>query len=275
MTPRDQTLHDMQLMAARMRRTALDLAYSAGHNGAHLGSGLSIIEIMAVLYGGILNIDPHNPRWEERDRFILSKGHGTLGYYTALAEAGLISREELMTFETNGGFLPGQPVMNMDKGIEFSSGSLGQGLSLGVGVALAGKMAGKKYGTYVLLGDGECNEGSVWEAAIAAKHYKLSNLVAIIDANDMQSDGSRCDIMSADYHAIWKGFGWDITRVAGHDIPALYDAFCQRHSTDTPRVIIAKTIKGKGVSFMENRNEWHHNRLTKAQYDQAIAEQNT
>lgn len=260
------------MMADRMRSKALELALSAGSNGAHLGPGLSIIEIMAVLYGGIMKIDPKNPHWEERDRFILSKGHGTLGYYTALAEAGLISFEELSTFEKNGGFLPGQPVMNVDKGIEFSSGSLGHGLSLGVGVALAGNRSGRDYRVYVLMGDGECNEGTVWEAAMAAKHYKLSNLIAIIDANDMQSDGSRVDIIAADYEAIWKGFGWDVIVIDGHNISSLYEILRTDSRIDTPRVIIAKTIKGKGVSFMEGNKEWHHHRLTQAQYDTAVNE---
>ena len=264
MTSKNQIIQNIEKMANRMRKNALDLALSAGNNGAHLGSGLSIIEIMAVLYGGIMKIDPKNPRWGERDRFILSKGHGTLGYYTALAEAGLISFEELSTFEKNGGFLPGQPVMNMDKGIEFSSGSLGHGLSLGVGVALAGKKRGQSYKVYVLMGDGECNEGSVWEAAMAAKHYKLSNLVAIIDGNDMQSDGARCDIMAADYETIWKGFGWDVATVDGHNVSSIYETFRAGTRTDIPRVIIARTVKGKGVSFMEYNNEWHHNRLTQA-----------
>jgi transketolase len=272
MTSQDPIIKNIKPMADRMRKKALQLAFSAGNNGAHLGSGLSIIEIMAVLYGGIMKIDPKNPRWEGRDRFILSKGHGTLGYYTALEEAGLISDEELSTFEKNGGFLPGQPVMNMDKGIEFSSGSLGHGLSLGVGVALAGKKRGQDYKVYVLMGDGECNEGSVWEAAMAAKHYKLSNLVAIIDANDMQSDGARCDIMAADYETIWKGFGWDVATADGHDVSRLYETFQAGVRTDVPRAIIARTIKGNGVSFMENNNEWHHNRLTQAQYDAAIKE---
>jgi len=274
MTSQDLIIKNIEQMTHRMRKKALELALSAGNNGAHLGSGLSIIEIMAVLYGGIMKIDPKNPRWEERDRFILSKGHGTLGYYTALAEAGLISFEELLTFEKNGGFLPGQPVMNMDKGIEFSSGSLGHGLSLGVGVALAGKKRGLDYKVYVLMGDGECNEGSVWEAAMAAKHYKLSNLIAIIDANDMQSDGARCDIMAADYETIWKGFGWDVATADGHNVSSLYETLRAGTRTDIPRAIIARTIKGKGVSFMENNNEWHHNRLTLAQYEAAVKELN-
>jgi transketolase len=272
MTSQDLIIKHIEQMAARMRKKALALAFSAGSNGAHVGSGLSIIEIMAVLYGGVMKIDPKNPRWEERDRFILSKGHGTLGYYTALEEAGFISSDELLTFEKNGGFLPGQPVMNLDKGIEFSSGSLGHGLSLGVGVALAGKKRGQDYKVYVLMGDGECNEGSVWEAAMAAKHYKLSNLIAIIDANDMQSDGARCDIMAADYERIWKGFGWEVVTTDGHDVSRLYETLQTGTRTDMPRAIIARTIKGKGVSFMENNNEWHHSRLTRAQYDAAVKE---
>jgi transketolase len=270
MTPQDPVIQKIEEMAKRMRRKALDLAFSAGNNGAHVGSGLSIIEIMAVLYGGIMKIDPKDPRSKGRDRFILSKGHGTLGYYTALAEAGLITFEELSTFEKNGGFLPGQPVMNPDKGIEFSSGSLGHGLSLGVGVALAGKKRGLDYKVYVLMGDGECNEGAVWEAAMAAKHYKLSNLVAIIDANDMQSDGARDCIMATDYEAMWKGFGWNVAVIDGHNIQTLYETLAAANSSECPRVIIARTVKGKGVSFMEGNNEWHHNRLTKAQYDAAI-----
>lgn len=271
----DPVIQNIEAMAKRMRKKALDLALSAGNNGAHLGSGLSIIEIMAVLYGGIMKFHPKDPRWEGRDRFILSKGHGTLGYYTALAEVGLISFEELATFEKNGGFLPGQPVMNPDKGIEFSSGSLGHGLSLGIGVALAGKRRDTKFRVYVLMGDGECNEGSIWEAAMAARHYNLSNLVAIIDANDMQSDGARCDIMGADYEAMWRGCGWDVVVTDGHNVDSLYETLLSANRPDTPRAIIAKTVKGKGVSFMEGNNEWHHNRLTPAQYDTAIGELNS
>lgn len=272
MTTQDETIHNLEAMARRMRRCALTLALSAGNNGAHVGSGLSIIEIMAVLYGGILKIDPKYPAWDGRDRFILSKGHGTLGYYPALMEAGLITQEELSTFEKNGGILPGQPVMNIEKGIECSSGSLGHGLSLGVGLALAGKQRGSDYRVFVLMGDGECNEGSVWEASMAAKHYRLSNIVAIIDANDMQSDGARCDIMAADYAVMWKGFGWDVLVVDGHNVKNLFETLSMKNRTDSPRVIIARTVKGKGVSFMENNNEWHHNRLTQEQYDAAIRE---
>jgi transketolase len=141
-------------------------------------------------------------------------------------------------------------------------------------VAIAGKKRGGRFRVFVLMGDGECNEGSVWEAAMAARHYKLQNLVAIIDANDMQSDGARCDIMAADYEAMWKGFGWDVAVADGHDVRSLYDTLRTRNRPDTPRVIIARTIKGKGVSFMEGNNEWHHNRLTQAQYDIAVNDLN-
>lgn len=272
MKSHNQKICDIERMAGRMRKKALGLALSAGSNGAHIGSGLSMIEIMAVLYGGILIYDPKNPRWEGRDRFILSKGHGSLGYYTALNEAGFLSDDELASFEVNGGFLPSQPVMNMDKGIEFSSGSLGHGLSLGIGVALAGKRRLADYRVFVLMGDGECNEGSVWEAVMAAKHYNLSNIVAIIDANDLQSDGACKEIMSADYESLWKGYGWHVTTIDGHDVPAIYDAMLNRNENDGPRAIIAHTIKGKGISFMEGNNEWHHNRLTQTQYEAAISE---
>jgi len=272
MTARDETIQNLEAMARRMRRCALRLALSAGNNGAHVGSGLSIIEIMAVLYGGILRIDPKNPAWDGRDRFILSKGHGTLGYYPALMEAGLITREELASFEKNGGILPGQPVMNLEKGIEYSSGTLGHGLSVGIGLALAGKRRGSPHRVFVLMGDGECNEGSVWEACMAARHYRLNNLVAIVDANEMQSDGARCDIMAADYEAMWRAFGWDVRVVDGHNVKDLFETLGMENRTDSPRVIIARTVKGKGVSFIENKAEWHHNRLTREQYDAAMRE---
>jgi transketolase len=162
--------------------------------------------------------------------------------------------------------------MNREKGIECSSGSLGHGLSLGIGLALAGKQRGSAHRVFVLMGDGECNEGSVWEAAMAANHYRLSNLVAILDANDMQSDGARCDIMTADYSVIWKGFGWDVLVVDGHNVKDLYETLSMENRTESPRMIIARTVKGKGVSFMENKAEWHHNRLTQEQYDAAMRE---
>ncbi|MCK4825465.1 transketolase, partial [bacterium] len=236
-----QTIDKIASMAKRMRRNALAIAFSAGNTGAHLGSGLSIIEIMAVLYGGILRLDPKNPEWAERDRFILSKGHGTLGYYTALAEAGIITSDELDTFEENGGFLSGQPIMNMKKGIEFSSGSLGLGLSLGLGVALAGRKRNKDYNVYVLVGDGECNEGSVWEAAMSASHFKLDNLIVIVDYNKMQSDGASHTVLDmGDLETKWISFGFKTFTVDGHNIVEMYSALrmATNDKTGKPVVII-------------------------------------
>lgn len=271
----DDAINAIQGMSRRMREHALRMAFSAGANGSHLGGGLSAIEIMATLYGGILRLDPLNPKWDERDRFILSKGHAVLAYYPALAEAGFFPIEDLKKFEVNGEFLPGHPVMNMEKGIEISSGSLGMGLSFGVGVALNGKMRNKSYHTYVLLGDGECNEGTVWEAAMAASHFHLSNLIVIIDRNNLQYDGTCAEIMNTDdLKAKWESFGWDVTEVDGHDISALYHTFisCIQSLEIKPHVVIAHTIKGKGVSFMENKKEWHHSILSQKQYEIAIAE---
>lgn len=274
MKSREQVIDKVEKMAKRMRKHALDMALSAGSNGAHIGPGLSMIEITATLYGAVMKIDPQNPNWEDRDRFILSKGHGTLGYYTALAEAGLIEVDELATFEANEGFLPGQPTLNMAKGIEFSSGSLGLGLSLGIGVAMTAKRMSKDYKTFVLMGDGECNEGTVWEAAMAASHYGLNNLIAIIDKNCIQSDGGCSIIMNmGDMAGKWRSFGWEVVEVDGHNICEIYDAFLNSSRSATkPYVVIASTVKGKGVSFMENNNEWHHSRLSKTQYDAAMLE---
>lgn len=259
--------------ATRMRKNALKMALSAGLNGAHLGAGLSIIEIMATLYCGVMKIRPEDLKEQNRDRFILSKGHGTLGYYTALEAAGIISEEQLFTFERNGGFLPGQPVMNGALGIDYSGGSLGLGLSYAVGLCLAFRKLEQPNQVYVLLGDGECNEGSIWEAAMSAAHYKLSNLKVIVDLNSLQSDGRTCDILNIELHSIWESMGWSVTKVAdGHNIEEIYKSLTNFEVIAMPQVIIAHTTKGKGISFMENNNEWHHNRLSQAQFDSAMAE---
>lgn len=271
----EDTIRSLQEMAKRMREHALTMAFDAGANGAHLGGGLSLIEIMATLYGNVLHLDPQNPEWDDRDRFIVSKGHGTLAYYAALAEAGFFSVNDLKKFSINGEFLSGLPVMNMKKGIECSSGSLGMGLSFAVGIALAGKMRNKSYYTYALLGDGECNEGSVWEAAMSASHFQLRNLIAIVDKNNLQYDGVCSEIVRMNnFKANWENFGWEVFETDGHDIMALYRTFraCARSSEMKPHVIIANTVKGKGVSFMENSKEWHHSRLSQKQYEAAIAE---
>jgi transketolase len=270
----EETVARLRAMAGRMRRNALGMTLAAGPLGAHVAPGLSIIEICAVLYGSVMKLDPRNPSWPDRDRFLLSKGHGALALYTALAEVGFFPVEDLKTFEVPESFLTGQPAMCLEKGIEISSGSLGLGLSVGIGIALAGRKARRDYATYVLMGDGECNEGTVWEAAMAAAHFKLDRLVAVVDANGLQSDGPCTSILDMGSHeAKWRSFGWEAVAVDGHDVGALLDVFtAPRRDPGQPLVVIASTVKGKGVSFMENNNEWHHNRLTQAQYEAALKE---
>ena len=259
-------------IARTMRRKILEISHSCNLS-AHLGGGLSMVEIMAVLYGHTLKYDKTNPRWVDRDRFILSKGHGVLGYFSVLRVAGLITEEVYKTFQTNESDLIAHPVMNLDLGIESSNGSLGQGLSMGVGIALAAKKKQCSFKVYVYMGDGECNEGSVWEAVMSAAQLRLDNLTAIVDYNKLQSDGDSRYIMDlTDLAAKFRSFGWDVHDIEGHNIAAIVGAFDAARVTDKPRVLVAHTIKGKGISFMENNNEWHHNRLTKANYELAMAE---
>ena len=269
----DKKIIEIQDIARRMRKKVLDMALTAGSNSSHFGGGLSIVDITATLYGAIMNLDPKNPKWENRDRFILSKGHGVLGYYTALSEIGYISEKDLKTFEKDGTYLFGHPVMNRSKGIEFSNGSLGMGLSLGIGVALAGKRKNIDYKVYVLMGDGECNEGSVWEAAMAGPHYKLDNLVAILDKNNLQQTGTNSEIMSVgDLVSKWKSFGWQVFEIDGHNVPEIYDIFLSVKDQNGPVAIVANTVKGKGFSFAENNNAWHHAPLSSSQYEAALEE---
>ena len=273
MPDREKIILEIQDMAKRMRKKVLDMALTAGASSSHFGGGLSIVDITATLYGAIMKLDPKNPKWENRDRFILSKGHGVLGYYTALSEIGYISEKDLKTFEKDGTYLFGHPVMNRSKGIEFSNGSLGMGLSLGIGVALAGKRKNIDYKVYVLMGDGECNEGSVWEAAMAGPHYKLDNLVAILDKNNLQQTGTNSEIMSVGNLASkWKSFGWQVIEIDGHNVPEIYETFLSVKNQNGPVAIVANTVKGKGFSFAENNNAWHHAPLSSSQYEAALEE---
>ena len=273
MPDREKKILEIQDMAKRMRKKVLDMALAAGASSSHFGGGLSIVDITATLYGAIMKLDPKNPKWENRDRFILSKGHGVLGYYTALSEIGYISEKDLKTFEKDGTYLFGHPVMNRSKGIEFSNGSLGMGLSLGIGVALAGKRKNIDYKVYVLMGDGECNEGSVWEAAMAGPHYKLDNLVAILDKNNLQQTGTNSEIMSVGNLASkWKSFGWQVFEIDGHNVSEIYDTFLSLKDQNGPIAIVANTVKGKGFSFAENNNDWHHAPLSTSQYEAALEE---
>jgi transketolase len=262
----------IQAMAKAMRKKILDISYACNLS-THLGGGLSMVELMATLYGRVLRFDPSNPHWEGRDRFILSKGHGVLGYFSALLVSGVITEETYRTFQTNASDLIAHPVMNLDLGIESSNGSLGQGLSMGVGIALACKKKKNAINVYVYMGDGECNEGSVWEAVMAAAQLKLDNLTAVVDYNKLQSDGDVRQIIDlGDLAKRFESFGWEVHEIDGHDITQIINAFETTMQTSLPKVLIAHTVKGKGISFMENNNEWHHNRLTNANYELALGE---
>lgn len=268
----DKRVDLIKQMAAKMRLAALDMALGAGRNGAHLGPALSAMEIMAVLYGSVLRLDKNNPAWVERDRFIASKAHCVLAHYTALAEAGFISQEELATFEKNGTRLAGHPAMNLDLGLEYSGGSLGMALGVAIGMAWEARRKGRSHRVFVLLGDGELNEGSNWEGFMAAAHFKLDNLVAIVDKNQLQYDGPTEEIMAlGDLTAKLAAFGWRVAPVDGHDPAALLEVF-ESQPDGRPLAVVADTVKGYGISFMENMREWHHGVLTQAQYDQAVAE---
>ncbi len=259
--------------AFEVRRNILEMAVSAGASSAHFGGALSITEIISTLFSYQMKIDKKNPNWEERDRFILSKGHACLAYYAALCEVGYISKEELKTFEKNDSNLLGHPVMNRNLGIDFSNGSLGMGLSLGIGVAISSKKKKKNFNVYVVVGDGECNEGSIWEAAMAAPNFNLNNLYTIIDKNNFQQTGSNKEIMNVDnLKDKWSSFGWHTVELDGHDVQALYNFFSQSKKINKPKAIIAKTVKGKGFSFSENNNEWHHSILSKSFYEKALKE---
>lgn len=261
-------LKGLEAVARKMRHDILRMGLQTGLNGAHFGGGLSLVEIMAVLYLSVMRVNPDEPGWLERDRFILSKGHGAMAYYAALKQVGFVTDEELMTFKSNHTFLYGHPSMNLDKGIEFSSGSLGLGLALGVGTAIGLRKLGMNTPrVFVLMGDGECGEGSVWESAASASHFGLSNLVAIIDKNGLQYDGPTKDVLNMDgMTEKWESFGWQARNVDGHNLAELLDAF--DNIGDKPTVIVANTVKGKGISFMENNPAWHHNRLTQVQFDE-------
>ena len=275
MKSREKIIQSIEVMSKRMKKNLLDTALAAGASSSHFGGGLSLIDITATLYGAILKYDTKNPEWSERDRFILSKGHGVLGYYTALVEAGFIPKKDLLSFEKTDSYLLGHSVKNRAKGIEFSNGSLGMGLALGIGVALAGKRRKNAFNIFVVMGDGECNEGSVWEAALAAPQFKLDNLFAIVDRNNFQQTGSNEEIMSVgDLESKWESFGWQVVGVDGHNIAELYDAFTAEYEKNKPVAIIAHTIKGKGFSFSENNNDWHHAPLSTSQYEIAINELN-
>ncbi len=250
------SLGEMKNLTQKLRRHIVTMVAQAG--SGHPGGSLSMVEIITALYFRVMHHNPSEPHWPDRDRFILSKGHCGPALYAALAEAGYIPVEELATFRNHGGRLQGH-VHIMTPGIEMSTGSLGQGLSFGIGVALAGRLDRRDYRVYVLLGDGECDEGQVWEAAMAAAHYKLDNLTAIVDRNKIQNDRWTSEAMELEPLADkWRSFGWQVREVDGHALEQVIKALEEaKNAKGKPSVIIAHTIKGKGVSFMENNADFH------------------
>ena len=248
-------------LAWKIRRHGVEMTHLSG--GSHIGAIMSVADIIAVLYTDVLNYKPEEPKWEGRDRFILSKGHAGAAIYAALAENGFIEVEELKTHYQNGSRLSGH-VSHHLPGVDFSTGSLGHGLSAGVGMAYAAKQDGKNHKVYVVLGDGECDEGSVWEAALFANHFRLNNLVAIVDHNHMQSmDFQENTLEIEDFGSKWKAFGWNVGEINGNNHQEMKDAFRKAdenslESSHKPTVIIANTIKGYGVSFMRNDILWHY-----------------
>ena len=266
-----ERIKELEQTAMQVRLDALDMAFSAGEKGAHLGGGLSCVEILTALYGEVLRYDVKNPHWANRDRFISSKNHCVLALFPVLANAGFLDHSEIFEFTKDGGRLVGYP-RNVDIGLEYSGGSLGMAISVGVGMALAAREEKRETQVYILMGDGEMAEGSIWEAMMSAAHYKLSNLTAIIDRNHLCYDGDTEEVMALeDLGAKFESFNWHVSKCNGHDIADLLRAFSEK-SDEKPNVVIADTVKGKGVSFMENRREWHHSRLSKAQYEAAVNE---
>lgn len=240
----------------------------------HPGGSLSAADILATLFFNEMRIKPEDPAWAERDRFVLSKGHAAPVLYAALAEKGFFPKEELQGLRKTGRMLQGHPDMKKTPGVDMSTGSLGQGLSAANGMALAGKLDGKDYRVYALLGDGEMAEGQVWEAAMAAAHYKLDNLTGILDYNGLQIDGKTDSVMCSDpLDKKWQAFGWHVIEADGHNIDALLAAFAEaKEVKGKPTMIIAKTVKGKGVSFMEDQAGWHGNAPSVEQGQQALNE---
>jgi len=263
-----------QLMATacKVRMGIIEGTYGA--KAGHPGGSLSATEAFTYLYFKEMNVDPKNPKWEDRDRFVLSKGHTAPGLYAALAHKGFFPVEDLPTLRHIGSYLQGHPNMNETPGVDMSTGSLGQGISAAAGMALAAKYQGKECRVYTLLGDGEIQEGQVWEACMFAAHYKLDNFCAIIDNNGLQIDGAVADVMSPyPIDEKLKAFGFEVTVVDGHDFEQLEAAFAQAKATKgKPFAIIMKTVKGKGVSFMENNAGWHGKAPNDEEYAQAMAE---
>ena len=267
-------LKRIQELCRKIRREVIEMIYTA--KSGHPGGNLSAVEIITTLYTKIMKHYPDwdkNPDFKNRDRFILSKGHASATLYAVLAECGYFPTSELNTFRKLGSKLQGHPSCKLLKGIEVSTGSLGQGLAMANGIALGLKLDKIASSVYVYLGDGELQEGSIWEAVMAAAHYKLDNLIAFVDYNGLQIDGQTCKIMNlSDISKKFEAFGWDTISIDGHNIQEIEDAVNKAKTNDKPTVIVAKTVKGKGVSFMENQVGWHGKAPSKEDYELAIKE---
>lgn len=265
------TVKALELKTLEIRKRLIQLIYDA--NGGHTGGSLSAVDILTVLYFDVLKIDSANPEEENRDRFIMSKGHSVEAYYCVLAEKLFFPKRWLDTYGKFNSPLAGHPV-NKIPGIEVNTGALGHGLNVGVGMALNAKMDKKDYKVYVLMGDGEQGEGSVYEAAMAANHYKLNNLIAIIDRNGLQISGNTEMVMKLEHLSErWKALGWNVIETSGNSIELLLETFNNRiPDNESPTMIIAKTIKGKGISFIENKPDWHHKVPTDDELQTALYE---
>jgi transketolase len=268
----DLSIPELEKMAKQLRRHVITMIATAG--SGHPGGSLSAADIVTALYFKAMHHDPKNPQWPERDRFVLSKGHAAPILYAALAECGYFPVEELSTLRKLGSRLQGHTDRTLTPGVEMSAGSLGQGLSYGIGMALAGGLDRKDYRVYVLIGDGECDEGQVWEAAMFAPHHKMDNITAIVDHNDLQLDGRVCDIMGLEpLTDKWRAFNWNVLEINGHDMKQILQALKKAGEIkEKPTVIIAHTIKGKGVSFMEGNVDFHGKAPSPQETEQALKE---
>jgi transketolase len=265
-------LRKVQELAQSVRAHAVRMVHKA--KASHIGTCFSMADLLAVLYGSVLRVDPSRPDWPDRDRLVVSKGHGAAAIYAVLAQSGFFPVAWLETYCADGTRLAGHVTHHGVPGVEFSSGSLGHGLSLACGVALAGKRDGRPYRAFALLSDGECDEGSIWEAALFAPHHRLDNVVAIIDYNKIQSFGTVKEVLDLEpLAAKWRAFGWAVREVDGHYHRQIHDALSSvPFEPGRPSVLIAHTVKGKGVRFMEDKLEWHYRSPDAGQLDQALAE---
>ena len=264
---------ELSKICRQVRRDIITMTANAG--SGHPGGSLSAVELMTSVFYNHMRLDPKNPKWDGRDRFVLSKGHSAPCYYAVLASLGFIDRSEYANFRQLHSILQGHPDCKKVPGVDASTGSLGQGCSIAVGMALGAKKLGKDTQVFTLLGDGECQEGQIWEAFMSAAHYKLDNLTVMIDNNGLQIDGSNDEVMSlGNLPAKLKAFGFDLYEINGHDLDAIEAALAAPHTPDVPKCILAHTVKGKGVSFMENQVSWHGTAPNAEQYEQAKAELN-